>query len=769
MRAISDGLKSKLNGDNLSGLKQKIFLYRNYWDGTKYVLEDKGIEIQKELNGERSVGKLRYCLDSDEVNKWDAGNLCLTFDNSKNQFQEGYENGYFPDRYRMFNSKIEYYIGIEQYNFNEWVKCFTGRVTGSPTYRPDRNTVDIKVLSQIDFLKYISAETVSNKAVDEQMTYSGEGNKFKTSRCGVGRVIMVKRGVDILKEGKDYSVSGLNEALSPVIVDLKTRLNDGEHLFITYIYWRQGVKIEDAVKLLLNEACVGQDKQDVRDVIYADKAKGYVKDIGDIIKKGSMNYLTADGCEIKLAGSGLNTSGGVFTSRGTCTFNIRLDRFVGISVKVYTDNGRVCEFYTERQSPRPDVGSLLVCLRMEGDGEVSKAPFPINLAQNTPICVSALPDRIDLYVNGAKTCTIHDSITFSEFTRVEGHVARGDGLTVWDFKSSTWAVSNLGQVPSVFDANRLNPAYIQFKVKNNDDEIEEWDSLSSIKARNEQINRVWEINKSDDDTNWGGWQPYQIGERIKSKERFLQFRMSCDSKSKSGLATGQMLSLFDFSSAELSYFVDKAIKIKLLNFSNLSVMGAIEQLAAMASYEIGFDSNETFFFRPRNIDKPIRKTLTDRDIISVNKIENELNRLCTRAVVKFGEYSRIADAAEIENSKPNIADLYGTRVKEVSSRQLLPADNVDIAYAIAPAYCKEFSKLRRSLSVETLLDVELELGDLVEIRHNGVSIAGAKFSDEEKKKMLAAYGIVCKVTGIEIDFNRKTTLLNLLEYPECKK
>ena len=98
----------------------------------------------------------------------------------------------------------------------------------------------------------------------------------------------------------------------------------------------------------------------------------------------------------------------------------------------------------------------------------------------------------------------------------------------------------------------------------------------------------------------------------------------------------------------------------------------------------------------------------------------------------------------------------------------MPADNVDLAYAVAPTIYSELSKLRLTLSIKTVLDLELELGDYVRIVHKNNLFDGNGFAEGDGKQKdegsSSAFYMKCKVVGIRTDFNKRTTSLDLIDY-----
>ncbi|MDR3113531.1 MAG: hypothetical protein LBU09_04065 [Endomicrobium sp.] len=117
----------------------------------------------------------------------------------------------------------------------------------------------------------------------------------------------------------------------------------------------------------------------------------------------------------------------------------------------------------------------------------------------------------------------------------------------------------------------------------------------------------------------------------------------------------------------------------------------------------------------------------------------------------------------MNETPPTNKDKYGERLYEISGSQLLPAANVDLAYAIAPTVYEELSKLRLTLSIDIIINLELELSDYVRILHNNNLFSDKAFTDFTKWKETGTYYMRCKVVGIKTDFNKRITTLDLID------
>ncbi|MDR2426206.1 MAG: hypothetical protein LBD46_03380 [Endomicrobium sp.] len=272
MRQISPTIKSLLKHNNISELHHKLLLYRRKWNtaSSSYIIETTPVDITDAINHKGTNVSITQQLDNDTANVWKVGNLALTLYNENNRFWQDKEDGLFPQPYIIYGSKLEYYIGSP--TLNDYVKCFTGYLTELPNYRQDEVLVELRVLNRLDWLKTISAENVSTKIKNEQLTEQ-DTTHCKTANAAVGRIQRVLKGTSLsdaveLTEKTDYTVSQLNDYNNGAIIELKSALLSNENICADYIYWKKGITIDTLVNELLTSAGVAESHRIVDPVVF---------------------------------------------------------------------------------------------------------------------------------------------------------------------------------------------------------------------------------------------------------------------------------------------------------------------------------------------------------------------------------------------------------------------------------------------------------------------------------------------------------------------
>lgn len=131
MITLPTQLANFMKGKDLAGLKPFALLYRNKWDSVnnKFALEDTPIDISALI---AKPNTLSMTLDVNEVAQYNANNVTLTLEDTKNYFVEDTPNSYFPEGYQVYGSKVVLYYGLNT-PINPYPTQVGYTVVGSPT------------------------------------------------------------------------------------------------------------------------------------------------------------------------------------------------------------------------------------------------------------------------------------------------------------------------------------------------------------------------------------------------------------------------------------------------------------------------------------------------------------------------------------------------------------------------------------------------------------------------------------------------------------
>lgn len=646
---------------------------------------------------------------------------------------------------------------------DEYVKCFTGYLTLLPTYRQDSALVDVQVANRLDYLKTVSAEKVSTTRAKVLLT-KVDARHFRTPDKAVGRVQAVYKGASptnsiLLQEKSDYSVSDLNEASLGAQITLSSDIEAGLNIYADYIYWFQGLYIDDAVNKLLDVANI--TNRLVEPVIFQNAVRVY--DPSPLTDSWMWIYRPATQDSFEAWYSGTVSSNdywwwdkGNTTGSGWWGCNMRYGciRFQVSRNENKTINNNVVFIGIGNGVTGQE---FIMTLGGTGAGG-SNRQLSVNFKQTGSVNLGSYADSdvfyfawdttiIRLYKNTTLIWSVNSTNFFASSFRIVSSVG---GMRA--------ELRNLAAKPSTnpFSSEPFRNYQTCIISKQLSEVTSAWDRLIASVAGQGNTEVRYGTNLS----NWTDFITYVLGSALDVNYNSIQFLIT---------NTQSFGNNYNWSSIRLWHFQIKNIPLGVMNFTNMDVLKALQEFAGMAMYEIGFDSNDTFFFRRRQRSSEI-KELGDDKIFKLIAIKSDIDRMVTQVAVTYGDYSRVINSDTQEKDAngnsihPNNKDKYGERLFELNSSQLVPASNVDLTYAIASSVYTELSKLRVKLTLDIMYDIELELGDYVRILHNNNLWLKPQDTDFTKWKELGTFFMRCKIEGIKSDFNKRTTSLTLTDF-----
>ncbi len=781
MRTVPESIKLALQDPSLP-IQKRILLYRRVWNaqGAKYTLETTPVDVTELLV---EAGSIKMALDTDEVDKWDASNVTLTFNNDLNCFKEGLKGGLFEQAV-LWGSKFVYNIeNAGSQAPQESITVFTGYVYSSPVFRENGNQIELTITSSLDALEYVSAEDFCLSAADELATEveteneDDQGKEFTTVQTGVGYVDSVKYGADLtsaltLAAGTDYDVSDTNEYSLPATISLKFTPTAGYKMWVSYRYWHKDMKIEDIVNALLNLTHISNRAIDVAD-FGKDNAVEYVsfsktenmnimfgideqQKLRPLYPSGNSNSLALTGQSLKSFTCRLPTKGyfnmcspdaytdpycsiGLYEDN---TFQNGLEIFSSVSITgsymamlvSAVRNGRVETIRDEYDYVHAFIGFELVNnkIRLYYD----------NLSFSSPCC-SGPVKYLEYDFN--PPCSFFNYASIVGKFYIEGVIGYTESIGQPDL-SNRQSFYN-----SIFHSDKdgiYNRKGIRFDcvLGNNGTR---WKRLHANSSVVNNGKGQWYYSDSDDGFSYSSLTPIQLGDIIPSSKQYLRiyYRTTSD------------FGYEQFENASISKLIGTT-KIPLVNLTGLTVGEAIAQLAKMVSYEIGFNQDGVFFFRARQ-GRYADTEINSSSLIEVDNHGADIDNLANRVSVEFGAFKTTVDDFTEGKPRPNTIDTYGVHEKSISSDNFIPADNVDVSVAVAKANYEALSTPGYTVQLDCRPDLSLELGDKITVSSENTQIADKNWSDYSKFLKLPIWKRVFKITGIELSFAKRLMSLTL--------
>lgn len=781
MRTVPEPIKLALADASLP-IKKRLLLYRRKWnaDTLKYALETEPIDVTDLLI---EAGSIKMALDTDEVDKWDASNVTLIFNNDLNCFKEGLTGGLFENAV-LWGSKVVYNIETAEKGApTASITVFTGFVYSSPVFRDNGNRLELTVTSSLDALEYVSAESFCLTKTDELATAvtsqnsKDQGKEFATAETGVGYVDEVKYGADFesaqtLSAGNDYDLSDTNEYTKPAVVKLKFTPTVGYKMWLSYRYWHKDMAIEDIVNALLNLTHISNRAIDV-----ADFGKDNAVEYASFSKTENMNIMFGIDEQQKLRPlypSG-NSNSLALTGQSLQSFTCRLptkgyfnmcspDAYTQpyCSIGLYEDNTfqNGLQIFSSVSINGPYMAMVVSAVRNGRVETIRKGYDYLHAFIGFELVNNKIRLYYDNYSFSAPYCSgpvkyleydFNPPCSFFNYASING-TPYIEGVIGYTESIGQPDLSNRQSFyNSIFHSDKdgiYNRKGIRFDCVLGNNGIR-WYRLHANSSVVNNGKGQWYYSDSDDGFSYSSLTPIQLGDIIPSSKQYLRiyYRTTSD------------FGYEQFENASVSKLIGTT-KIPLVNLTGLTVGEAIAQLAKMVSYEIGFNQNGTFFFRSRTgINTGME--LSPKQIISLTNNAADIDTLANRVSVEFGNFKTTVDDNTEGKPHPNSMDIYGIHEKTISDDNFIPADNVDISIAIAQANYRALSALGYTVQVDSIPFLELELGDKITVCAENTNIAAKNWSDYNKFLKLPVWKRVFKITGLELSFAKRLMTLTL--------
>ncbi|MHB2025120.1 MAG: hypothetical protein ACYCPQ_00570 [Elusimicrobiota bacterium] len=196
-------------------------------------------------------------------------------------------------------------------------------------------------------------------------------------------------------------------------------------------------------------------------------------------------------------------------------------------------------------------------------------------------------------------------------------------------------------------------------------------------------------------------------------------------------------------------FTTDTIAITMADFSGRTVWDVLKELAQLADYEVGMDSNGAFFFRDKVPEPVSLLTLDGLNVLSLQSLSPGWDRIYNHVEATFGSDKKVVDSVSEQEPAPTSMQRFGVKVLAVGSSQLLYATDVDYATALGRRYFYRYKEPKRQATLIARFMPELELGDRVTMSIAIPRPVGQAFD--------------AKVIGIAHDLMKFTSELDLLE------
>jgi len=741
MQVISDELKAALERKN-PVYKKVVELHRRLWSGGAFVF-DTEIDITSEV---KQMSEIRWKMDAEGFNVWTLDNTSLVFRNDRNQWKQSNLKGYFPGLYEIADSKIVIKFGAQLADGTfEVLKSFTGYISGDPVADPENKHCTVTIQGGMSRFGKKSAESISTLVTDELLG-EDSGTEFTTANNGVGIIVIVKRGATLgaaveIRPQINYTTADLNKKDLPLKITLISALTAGEKLYCSYRYWYQDKTLEWLAEQIMtlngitsyaiSPAIFQSSIENTWD--FNDKAEwdtctntnidtittqgsfkiGLIDDFGDGDYSANPEWtvlrnevFSIDSGRLKIEPT---TSISVIKTAMTKTvgnWQFKCYSWLTFTLNDYcniyfmaTGEDSTYKYPTAGYYMQMHVGGTRI-RRADGTILIDTA---VSLSSTDMVRISRnAAGVIKFYVNEVLKGTSAADLTYTTSDRFV--------ITAFEVDDSFPLVFYFDNFYFWDDGTTVGTGVLESTINDCSVDVTVYGKLDTTYTANGATIAIetYSSGTSDfsADNDPAGWVAIggtgQINSLVK---RYLKFRVTATLAS----LTNPVTPVFD--QITLTYYTSTTV-IDLVNLTGMTCRQAMEKIAEMPAYEFGFKADETFVYRPRETGVPaVMELRSDSNIIEVKNVSPGIERVYNRVVAEFGLYRKVSDAST--DTAPNSIDKYGEREYSVSSSSLLPAENVNLAFAVAPTILSYTKTPRLRCQVESMFLPQLELGDKV--------------------------------------------------------
>lgn len=755
MITLPEPLAKVMQGQDLSGLKPFAIMFRNKWDSTnnKFTLDtDNPIDISGMIV---KPNTLSMTLDVNEVAEYKANNITLTLYDPFNRFREGTPLSFFPQGYQLYGSQVTLYYGLDETNKTS---LFVGVIKDLPTHKPEQYQVDLKLISPLELLNDIEAKDFSDKYVGETLISDGEDDEgnplYKTSHNGVGGFSAIYADGVKMFEGVDYELSQLNELSLPAFVTITNADLHSATITADYYCWKTGLSVEQIVSGLV--ALAGYvDNTNIRSVVWTNEIKnlfpmevdfaiGYYKE-GNNLKYNWFDISSWDSFQI--------------TNKSISRKSIFPEEFIINFDMAFESQAGAWQGYESAYCFGDELGGNgwprngYAILREHSQGYLRVMKLTNNTIAN-PTQGEFVSETYSYYhLKGIKVS--NNRVTFLS--------ASGGTFGSYDlFFTPSWesfralysdtriTVSGIKFSPDVSSteisesAEQYNKPVIKSKVADKLSSTGHWGGLNTNLEQTEMvINYSLDYSFSSDNITFSPLESTSINANTGVEERYIYFLFQIISAANAGAS---------LLNPQISYYTS-SLSLQLVNLSNKSVLEALQDFALISGYEFGVDRQGIFFFRPRSQSTTPIYDLDHNEIVKIDNVQKKINDFFTKLTLQFGE--RPLEFYANEGERPTPVDKYGIINKDIDKPDIVNYDNPELAQAIGPQLLAIYSNLSDNIQLTGKLNLNLELGDVVNVKRNYNLTVPNNASDVTKFNAQDTYFRACKITGLNYNFAKR--------------
>jgi hypothetical protein len=713
-----------------------------------------------------------------------------------------------------FTLYYAYILGDESEDENrEYVAMFTGRIMDDPTFDSKSGVANIVLVGLAESkLEQTKATAVGTAYTDlSPSPASGDGSNldFDSQKPSLWNISNVRVGGTVKTQGTHFTLDDLNDAEANAFIRFTTGNAPGAAADVLFDakQWYRDKSISELVGLLCDEAGIGSSARTIEEPRFpgidqsltfataADWAAGTLTNAEGLsldgwLRRRWFSYftganttgwtsyataITSDGTRNAFGGNSTNGPVARFTvhDRGSGTFEMKVRQVVGapyfmmvfpFGYRFGTEYG----FSIETDAGGSGIAMVDSSRTAIGSGSSTLTPGVEHTIRYTLSPASGGSRSAILYLDGVQIATV----------TLPGSYAP-DSFSVWN--------SNPGA--GTGDCIEMRDCYFSNAV------------LTPAASSVETANMKWKSAEQDLLAAPSDWLPLEVARDL--KDGALTFATDVASAS-GGPYDGEVAvnSLLVPQSNKKRYFklvvestitrlvegpeVDSVIVnwrgtslfIKSADFTDMTCLDAVTELAKMGGMEFGTKGDGTFYFRNRTVTGAADISLSQKNALTaVLAYRSGYQEVRPIAQVRYGKsgtsgyYFAEYKASDAGEASPTTAERFGSRPISLDLTKFIFSNNASVATAIAAKLYAENYYPKRRLRVGARIIPHLDTGDKVSLSfHDSPLIEQAIFGDPLQvypvtgpNSRTLARDILMKVVGTTHDLIKSETVLDLEE------
>lgn len=759
----------------------RIYFKRRYWNaGTSaYIWETDWTEIdQSEIVG---VDAIVHSLDNVTFNQFLVSNTVIKFVNDKMQWKEGSHtdskfkaDGVSSFGYVPYLTKFKVKAGFEDigekdirqgnkvlysdYGSEELVSLFTGLGVEYWT-DSDQRIAYIRAIGFEEILYNGDATNVANSVSLETIgTGDGVTTEFKTARCGVANISAVTVNSVTMTKGIDYTVSDLNSIDDPAVITLALPASSSHLVKCTYTYWKVNQTVESLITDLLTEAGIttySVDNATLGSIVnnFTKTARGEFEggtntSIDTSAEPGTMLVDLTDSANSALlddfSSSDLTTKGwSAYTTGADDVY----DQVSGALKQNATPSGSsVSGTGLKRTIPsaifgqwkfdlKADAGASFVDVKLNnlsggsGFGSIvyevalyptllyfniynGTDPVIINVATVSGLTTSFKTVTVRKYQNG----TIRVYLDGTLVIKTEDANLNPIDTIVFGFGAASAGITQGMYIDNIYTPANSITATHQSETIDTVGGLSAWGNLG-VTIEGDVTDFTFKTRTSTDGATWDSWVAVGSGNSIESAvKRYIQVQIILTISNDA--LYDPVHTIFDYT----VQFTSNRVFVSLADFTGMNCQQAISELAKLSNYEWGFDDDETFFFRSRDVSATPDATFSGgSNLLEINALLNGYDRAYSIFRAEFGQFR--AEQSATDGVRTSALEIFGKKIYTVTS-QILINKATNLADAIATAYKTRLQSVKRRARILTKFWPQIELSDTASVtyRHDAYNL-----------------------------------------------